>query len=101
MVWNVDVWDDFKFNAEEFERERSRRGSESTPATMRQDDFLRARIVLKDGIKLRWDRDVFGIGEVGIGRVDVEGIVVDVEGPVIDLIPTTTNTISRASLIGD
>ncbi len=68
---------------------------------MRQADFLRARITLKDGIKFRWDRDVFGIGEVGIGMVDVEGIVVDVEGPVIDLIPTTTSTISRGSLIGD
>ncbi len=68
---------------------------------MRQADFLRARIILKDGIKFKWDRDVFGIGEVGIGRVDVEGIGEDVEGPVIDLIPTTTNTISRANLIGD
>ncbi len=47
------------------------------------------------------DRNVFGIGRVGIGRVDVEGIEVDVEGPVIDLIPTTTKRISRGSLIGD
>jgi hypothetical protein len=57
MIWIVDVLNDLKFNAGEFERETSRRASEITPATMRQVDFLiRARITLKGGIKFKWDR---------------------------------------------